>query len=84
MKTTIILRDDLVKRAKSKAALKGKSFAKYVEEKLEIAVQMDESHPIYASSWIHDLPKLPKTAANELNECFDSDSFREIDGEMWK
>ena len=84
MKTTLNLRDDLVRRAKSRAALGGKSLAKYIEEKLEIAVILDESKPLQVSSWIDTLPNLPDMAAKSLDLAIASEDFREIDKEMWK
>jgi hypothetical protein len=84
MKTTLNLRDDLVRRAKARAALRGQPLARYVEEGLEQRVLEDEARSNTAASWLNMLPEVPLVAVRELEEKFTSDDFRRIDSEMWR
>jgi hypothetical protein len=84
MKTTLNLRDDLVRRAKSRAALRGQPLARYVEEGLEQRVLEDEARSNTAESWLTTLPDVPLEAAQELDQKFASEEFRQIDPEMWQ
>ncbi|HKK18177.1 MAG TPA: hypothetical protein VJ952_05800 [Opitutales bacterium] len=84
MKTTLNLRDDLVRRAKARAALRGQPLARYVEEGLEQRVLEDEARSNTAASWLDTLPEVPLAAARELGETFAADDFRPIDPEMWQ
>ena len=84
MKTTLIMRDDLVRRAKARAALRGQPLSRYVEESLERALQEDESSEVTVADWIESLPRISKQASKELNALFESNDFRSIDPDMWK
>ena len=83
MKTTLNLRDDIVRRAKARAALKGQSLARYVEEGIAQRLDAEESQPINFNQWMNTLPKLPKAAVRELEANLQGEDFRPIDREMW-
>jgi len=84
MKTTLNLRDDLVRRAKARAALRGQPLARYVEEGLERRLIEDENHSTTAGSWLDSLPDVPPEATEALARTFDSEEFRQVDPEMWQ
>lgn len=84
MKTTLILRDDLVRRAKARAALRGQPLSRYMEESLERALKEDEQAPDTVAEWINSLPTISKTAARDLKTALSAKDLREIDEEMWK
>lgn len=84
MKTTLIMRDDLVRRAKARAALRGQPLSRYMEESLERALKQDEQSSGTVADWIATLPKISKTATNDLNTALAEKNFRPIDEEMWR
>lgn len=84
MKTTLILRDDLVRRAKARAALRGQSLSRYMEECMEGALKRDEDTPTTMAQWIESLPRISRSAAAELEVALAKNDFREIDEEMWQ
>lgn len=84
MKTTLIMRDDLVRRAKARAALRGQPLSRYMEESLERALKEDEKAPATVTEWIDSLPKISKSAASDLKAALAEKDFREIDEEMWQ
>ncbi|MEI2422746.1 DUF6364 family protein, partial [Arthrospira platensis SPKY2] len=84
MKTTLIMRDDLVRRAKARAALRGQPLSRYVEDSLERALREDESAPATVAQWIESLPRISKSAADDLKTAIASKDFRQIDEEMWQ
>lgn len=78
------MRDDLVRRAKARAALRGQSLSRYMEESLERALKEDEKAPVSVSEWIDSLPIISESAASDLKTVFAEKDFREIDEEMWQ
>lgn len=78
------MRDDLVRRAKARAALRGQPLSRYMEESLERALKEDEKAPATVADWIHSLPEIPKSAARDLKTALADKDFREIDEEMWR
>jgi SOS-response transcriptional repressor LexA len=84
MKTTLIMRDDLVRRAKARAALRGQPLSRYMEESLERSLKEDEKAPATVSEWIDSLPRISKSAASDLKAALAEKDFREIDEEMWQ
>lgn len=84
MKTTLNLRDDLVRRAKARAALRGQGLACYIEEGLEKRLLEDESRSYTAAAWLDTLPDFPVAAAEELSCVMTAENFRQIDPEMWR
>lgn len=83
MKTTLNIRDDLIRRAKARAALRGQPLASYVEEGLEKRLLEDEARFLMAASWLKTLPNVSEAAVQELEKVIHADDFRAIDPEMW-
>ena len=84
MKTTLILPDEIFREPKARAALRGQSFGKFLEQGLRR--MLDESRlesPAKASSWVRELPPLPAMAAAELEQAFSAPDFRQVDKSMW-
>ena len=84
MKTTLILPDEIFREAKARAALKGQSFGKFLEQGLRKI--LDESRldaPFNASSWVRELPPVPATATAELEQAISAPDFRQVDKSMW-
>ncbi len=82
MKTTLVLPDDIFRQAKARAALKGQSFGKFLEQGLRRMLDEEGKSPTEASSWIRRLPKVSAAAA-ELDQAFSSPDFRPVDESMW-
>jgi hypothetical protein len=84
MKTTLIMSDNLVRRAKARAALRGQALSRYVEESLDRRLRDDESASATVADWIDTLPQVSKAAAKDLNLALSQPDFRAIDPGMWK
>ena len=84
MKTTINLKDDVLRRAKSRAALRGQPLAQYMEECLEQKLAHDESMDGTLKEWISSLPKVSPDAIGDLEKNILGDDFRLIEEDMWK
>ncbi len=84
MKTTLILSDKLVRRAKARAALRGQPLSRYVEESLERSLNEDEDSATSIEEWVDKLPRLSKQVCEELKIVLENDDFRSIDPAMWK
>ncbi len=84
MKTTISIRDDLLRRLKARAALRGQPLSRYMEETLERSLQKEEEHSQSVAAWVEDLPPVSPEALEEFESVVASDDFRPIDPEMWR
>ena len=84
MKTTINLKDDVLRRAKSRAALRGQPLAQYMEECLEQKLAQDESLDGPLREWINSLPKVSPDAIGDFEKNISGDDFRAIEEDMWK
>ncbi len=84
MKTTINLKDDVLRRAKSRAALRGQPLAQYMEECLEQKLAHDESLEGSLKEWINSLPKVSPDAIGAFDLNISGDDFRAIEEDMWK
>ena len=84
MKTTINLKDDILRRAKARAALRGQPLAHYMEECLEQKLSHDESLDGTLKEWINSLPKVSPDAISDLEKNISGDDFRAIEDDMWK
>lgn len=84
MKTTLILRDDIVRQSKARAALRGQPLSKYVNDTLERALKEDQQEYMTVTNWIDALPTISPTAAKELSLALTDKSFRVVETEMWK
>ncbi|MDA3873441.1 MAG: hypothetical protein PF795_05735 [Kiritimatiellae bacterium] len=81
MKTTLILKDDLVRKAKSKAALHGWTLSHYMERCLERSFEQPE--PESVGDWLDRLPKVPSKAHHEVNAIVEDADYQKVDPEMW-
>lgn len=84
MKTTISIRDDLLRRLKARAALRGQSLSRYMEETLARSLREDDEHDQSVAGWVEDLPPVSPEAIKEFESALVSDDFRPIDPEMWQ
>ena len=84
MKTTINLQDDILRRAKARAALRGQPLAHYMEECLEQKLSHDESLDGTLKEWINSLPKVSPDAISDLEKNISGEDFRAIEEDMWK
>ncbi len=82
MKTTLILRDDLVRRAKSRAALRGWTLSHYMEKCLEQNLKNSDSARV--GDWLKDLPPTPDGATRDVDNILRDADFQEIEPEMWQ
>lgn len=84
MKTTLVLPDDIFRQAKARAALKGQSFGKFLEQGLRrILDDTDAEASSGASAWVRELPPVPPAAAAELERVVSAPDFRQVDKSMW-
>ncbi len=82
MKTTLILNDTIVRKAKARAALQGVSLSRYMEKSLEDSLKARE--PGCVGDWIHSLPETPRGATKEISARIKEGAFDQIDPEMWQ
>jgi hypothetical protein len=84
MKTTLVLPDEIFREAKARAALKGQSFGKFLEQGLrKILDEGDVGASPRTSSWVRELPPVPATATAELQQAVSAPDFRQVDKSMW-
>lgn len=84
MKTTLVLPDEIFREAKARAALRGQSFGKFLEQGLRrILQESDLDTSSRTSSWLRELPPVPPAAAAELHQVVSSPDFRPVDKSMW-
>ena len=84
MKTTIRIRDDLLRRLKARAALRGQSMREFMEERLEKALLEDEAVGVTTKDFLAGLPEVPREAVEALEQELKHGGFREIEPEMWR
>jgi hypothetical protein len=82
VKTTLIVRDELYRRAKAQAALEGIPLGRLMEESLEHRIRKSQAR-IPLREWLKTLPKIPKDGLDDLKKIIDSPDFRKVDPEMW-
>lgn len=83
MKTTLIVRDDLYRKAKALAALQGKSLSRFFEESLECMLKEESKRKASWSEWATNLPSISHQASRDLADAVASPDFRSVDPEMW-
>jgi hypothetical protein len=84
MKTTLVLPDDIFRQAKARAALKGQSFGKFLEQGLRrILDETDAEASSGGCAWVRQLPPVSPAAAAELEQVFSAPDFRPVDKFMW-
>jgi len=84
MKTTLTLPDDVFRKAKARAALRGQTFGKFLEQSLHRTLSENEGQAAASNSWLLSLPRLPRGAATDLQRALDSEDFRTVDQAMWQ
>lgn len=85
MKTTLNLRDDLLRKVKARAALRGQPLSRYIEEGLEKRLLEEETHMmIDINEWLKSLPSVSKVATEDLKAAVNTKDFRVIDSSMWQ
>ena len=84
MKTTIDVRDDVLRRAKARAALRGEPLSRFIEVSLERVLREEEPDSSSWADWALSLPAVSREAIVELNEALHGPDFRPIDPEMWR
>jgi len=84
MKTTIHLKDDVARRLKSRAALRGQSLSNYLEESLEKRLEEDESTGDSVADWIQTLPKVSRSVAKELDDACADAPFSKVDMKLFQ
>jgi hypothetical protein len=82
VKTTLIVRDELYRRAKAQAALEGIPLGRLMEESLENRIRKSQAR-LPLREWLKTLPKIPKDGLDDLKKIIDSPDFRKVDPEMW-
>ena len=84
MKTTLNIRDGLYRKAKARAALRGMSLGRFLEESLERMLRNSPDEEVSWSDWAAALPEISKKAAQDLINALDSPGFRLVEPEMWE
>ena len=84
MKTTLNLRDDLLRQAKARAALRGQPLSRYIEEGLEQRLLEEETHMADTNEWLNSLPSVSKVATEDLKAAVQTEGFRVVDSSMWQ
>ena len=84
MKTTVNIRDDVFRRAKARAALKGIPLSRFLEASLERSLEEEEPDSSAWADWLESLPSISAAAAKDLDSVIKAPDFREIDESMWK
>lgn len=84
MKTTLTLPDDVFRKAKARAALRGQTFGKFLEQSLQRTLSENEGQAAASNSWLLSLPRLPRGAATDVQRAVDSEDFRTVDQAMWQ
>ena len=82
MKTTLTLPDDVFRRAKARAALRGQTFGKFLEQTLQKSLAASEERG--SGDWLQALPKLPRGATSDLQRIMEASDFRTVDRAMWE
>ena len=83
MKTTLTLPDDVFRQAKARAALRGQTFGKFLEQGLRQMLQEPDEASSQASRWVRTLPRVSPAASTELGKTVNAPDFRQVDAAMW-
>ncbi len=84
MKTTLNLPDDVFRKAKARAALRGQTFGKFLEQSLQRSLAENTEQATEPNAWLLSLPRLPRGAAAELQRVVEGADFRAVDQAMWQ
>ena len=83
IKTTINVRDDVLRRANARAALRGEPLSRFIEVSLERFLQEEEPDLPSWAEWALSLPTVSRESIAEMNEALHGPDVRPIDPEMW-
>ena len=83
MKTTIDLPDTLLRRAKARAALRGRPLREYVIEAISEKLEAEQKGVPGDSGWRSVFGKAPKRAVREIQSIVEGE-FEAIDPEQWR
>ncbi len=78
----MVLNDEIVRKAKSRAALQGLSLSRYTERCLESS--FDDRVSASVKDWVYELLKVSPRAVREVKQTLENANFDMIDPEMWK
>jgi hypothetical protein len=84
VKTTLTISDDLFRKAKAYAALRGQTFGNLIEQSLRKVLLDSTLSRDSAKHWVQDLPSLSSAAVADLEKAVKARDFRSVDSEMWK
>ncbi len=84
MKTTLTLPDEIFREAKARAALRGQSLGKFMEQSLVKALTENDEGQAGVGAWIRSLPRVSPTAAADLEQILAASDFRRVDEVMWQ
>lgn len=84
MKTTVEIRDDILRKAKARAALLGLPLSRFIDQSLEEALRDRDPDCRSWEEWAASLPPVSPRAIQDLNRALAEPGFRAIDQEMWQ
>lgn len=84
MKTTLDLKEGVLRRAKARAALRGEPLARFLEESVERRLEEEEAPSDSSAEWLESLPKVSSQASADLEAVLATSDFRTIDEDMWR
>jgi len=84
MKTTLTLSDEIFREAKARAALRGQSLGKFMEQSLVKALAENDETQRGVGAWVRSLPRVSPTAAADLEQILAASDFRRVDEAMWQ
>jgi hypothetical protein len=84
MKTTLTLSDEIFREAKARAALRGQSLGKFMEQSLVKALAENGETQRGVGPWLRSLPSVSPTAAADLEQILAASDFRRVDEAMWQ
>lgn len=84
MKTTLTLSDEVFRQAKARAALRGQSLGKFMEQSLVKALAAGEESQKGLGHWLRCLPRVSPAGAADLEQTLAASDFRRVDEAMWQ
>ena len=84
IKTTIDVPDDVLRRAKARAALRGEPLSRFIEVSLERALRDEEPESSSWADWALSLPAVSRESIVDLNDALHGPGLRLVDPEMWQ
>ena len=84
MKTTLTLPDEIFRQAKARAALRGQSLGRFMEQSLVKALAENDETQTGVGPWRSSMPRVSPTAAADLEQTLAESDFRQVDEAMWQ